>query len=203
MRSRTPFDSRPIRQFGSWRSPYRIFVKEVNPNCGMRDVQYSSVDGGAYWQAAKLPAPGTITPIFPNNSATALQAAGGADGRLQLDALLNCSHRGARMCAPPTCRPRRSMPPQRRTTSVHAICPRVGPPLAGNAAYGGQADQPSPIGLRNLGLRDLLGELVDPLAQARDGEGRLAERDGGARAQHLKQRERRAKRLQRLWPREP
>jgi hypothetical protein len=63
--------------------------------CGL---QYTSVDGGAHWQATKVPELGTITPTLTNNSATALQVARGTDGQPQLYALLGCST-GATGCS--------------------------------------------------------------------------------------------------------
>jgi hypothetical protein len=54
-------------------------------------LQYSSMDGGAHWQATKLPIPGILMPNLTNNSATALQASRGLDGRPHLYTLLNCS----------------------------------------------------------------------------------------------------------------
>lgn len=53
-------------------------------------LQYTSTDGGARWQATKLPGVGWITPNLTNNSATALQVARGPDGQPRLYALLNC-----------------------------------------------------------------------------------------------------------------
>jgi hypothetical protein len=60
-------------------------------------LQYSSIDGGAHWQATKLPAPGTLAPNLTNNSATALQASHGSDGQPRLYTLLNCP--GAQTCS--------------------------------------------------------------------------------------------------------
>jgi hypothetical protein len=60
-------------------------------------LQYSSIDGGAHWNATKLPAPGTLTPNLTNSSATALQAARGVDGQPRLYTLLNCP--GAQTCS--------------------------------------------------------------------------------------------------------
>jgi hypothetical protein len=53
-------------------------------------LQYTSTDGGAHWQATKLPGSGWITPNLTNNNATSLQGARGSDGQPRLYALLNC-----------------------------------------------------------------------------------------------------------------